>query len=104
MTYDDERRSFEAYAERVATGFRRRYGVADDAAWADDQLERALADHDLPPLAVLPGEPTGMMVGMAHPSDTPERWRRVNASHLLGHVMLHAGRRCSACAGWGRGQ
>lgn len=97
--------AFYQRAERLAANWRRRYGVSDDGAWTDEQIERALADHGLPALANLPGEARGMMRSMADSSDTsPEaaqQWRRVNAMHLIGHVMLHGGERCDGCRDWG---
>ena len=88
------------FTEPVVTAFRARYGLDEEAAWTDAQLDAALADNGYPPLATLPGEARGMMVGMESPSDTPDRWRRVNAGHLLGHAMIHGGGRCGGCADW----
>lgn len=55
-------------------------------------------------LATLPGEPRGVMAQMFPGPVAPgeERaWRRVNASHLLGHLMVHHGERCDGCRDWG---
>jgi hypothetical protein len=49
--------------DRIAARFSARYGVRH--SWSDEQIERALADHGLPWLALLPGEPRGMMTKMA---------------------------------------
>lgn len=99
------REQFQEWAEQQAKAFNARYGVRD--TWSDEQLERALADHGLPALASLPGEPRGMMA-REHPVRGPlgamaqHRWRRTNASHLLGHVIAHGGERCDGCRDWGQ--
>lgn len=88
--------------ERMAAEFNARYGA--DFGWTDEQLDRALADHQMPPLASIPDEPRGMMRGTRFdPLDLNQRhqWRRGNAAHLLGHVILHGGERCSGCEDWG---
>lgn len=91
-------------AERLAEAFRARYAVASDAAWTNQQIDQALSDHDLPPLATLPLEPRGRLAeqfpGPLAPGEGP-RWQRLNAMHLLGHVMLHRGLRCGGCQDWG---
>jgi hypothetical protein len=92
---------FEAFAERRAVEWRTRYGVGDDGSWTGEQLDRALADSGYPPLASLPDEPRGMMVGMGSPTDKPGQWQRTNAGHLIAHAMIHDGRRCGGCADWG---
>jgi hypothetical protein len=99
----DGARDFLERAERLAAAFRTRYGVDDDGAWTDPQIDQALADAGLPELATLPGEPRGMMArqfpGPLSPGED-RAWRRVNAMHLLGHVMAHGGARCGGCADW----
>lgn len=97
--------AFEERAERLGEAFRARYGVSD--VWSDEQIERALADHDLPGLDRLPPEPRGMMVDLAEPVDLDDSpraqraWQRTNAMHLLAHCMLHGGERCGGCEDWG---
>lgn len=96
--------AFAERAERAAREFSARYGVT--TAWSDEQIERALADHDLPILSALPAEPRGMMAEVAGPVDPSDlveahRWQRMNAMHLLSHVMLHGGVRCTGCRDWG---
>jgi hypothetical protein len=96
-------RGFQARAEQLAAEFNARYGVT--TAWTDEQLERALADHGMPALATLPPGPRGIMAGddVDDPTDeeSRRRWRRSNAAHLLGHVILHGGTRCGGCSDWG---
>lgn len=95
--------SFEQWAELRAAEFNASYG-ADDG-WTDEQLERALGDHGMPALGKIPDEPRGMMAGSPfEPFDLNQRyqWRRTNAAHLLGHVILHNGTRCGGCADWGQ--
>lgn len=96
------RRAFVERAERLSRAFNARYGV--ESVWTDDKLDQALADHGLPSLSSLPAEPRGMMAnhfkgklldGEGH------IWQRMNASHLLGHVILHEGTRCAGCEDWG---
>lgn len=90
-----------AEMEQRASKFNARYGA--NFGWTDEQLERALADHAMPPLTAIPDEPRGMMAGgRFDPLDLNQRhqWRRANAAHLLGHVILHDGRRCSGCEDW----
>lgn len=91
--------------EDAARAFALRYGVTD--AWSDARLEVALFDHGLPALDGLPDRPQGMMAERAAPLDhaaTPEArraWQRVNAAHLLGHVIAgHPGGRCDGCRDW----
>lgn len=93
--------AFEQYAEEQAALFRTRYGLGPTDAWEDAQIEQALADAGMPSLASLPDRPEGMMALMGRPTDPPRAWRRTNAMHLLGHVMLHGGARCEGCQDWG---
>lgn len=107
MSYDTAGLDLAA-VERLSGLWRVKYGIGPDGVWSDAQLAQALADNDLPPLDTLPGEPRGMMRQMADPSElqgplTPKQqreWRRVNASHLIAHVMLHNGERCDGCRDW----
>lgn len=98
-------RAFHARAERLAAQFCARYGVT--TAWSDEQINRALADHNLPALSMMPAEPRGMMAEQypqVGPLDAVEahRWQRTNAMHLLAHVMLgHPEPRCDGCRAWG---
>lgn len=87
--------------ERRAAEFNERYSVEN--GWTDEQLSRALVDHALPALNAIPDEPRGMMGGSPfEPFDLNQRhqWRRMNAAHLLGHVILHDGKRCDGCENW----
>lgn len=92
-----------------ARAFARSYGLGPTQPWPDERLDQALADHGLPRLDQLPAEPRGQafeIFGLSPayvPQDDEERqnWRRVNAGHLIGHVILHAGERCLGCADWG---
>lgn len=104
MAYEDEA-AFYRHAEKLADEWRARYGIGPDGLWTDDQLDRALADHGFPALASLPPGPRGMMADVSGPQveDEPAvaaTWRRVNASHLIGHAMLHNGERCGGCEDW----
>jgi hypothetical protein len=93
----------DADIERIAEAFIRRYTT--DGVWTDEQLDRALADHDMPALALLPDVPCGIMVRIAtlcRDTAPSQRWRRLNATHLLAHAMLHDGQRCSSCVEWGK--
>jgi hypothetical protein len=101
--------SFEERAERLSAEWRARYGVDEESAWTDDQLDHALADAGFPALATLPTEPQGPLRRYAQglPSDPvvppdveARRWQRVNAAHLMAHAMLHDGLRCPGCADW----
>lgn len=89
--------------ERRAAEFSKRYGAEN--GWSDEQLDRALSDHDLPPLSAIPshgvqrgGGPYG---GPTLDAEDRRRWRRMNATHMLGHIILHNGERCGACKSWG---
>src|SRR5687767_1208772 len=104
-----DRQEWEAWAERESAKFSARYGIR--GAWTDEQLDRALSDHGLPPLAQLPAGPRGLRVrqgrqGVQDPTSAADRhrWRRTNAGHLLGHVVVHGGRRCDGCRDWGTDQ
>jgi hypothetical protein len=101
--------SFEERAERLSAEWRARYGVDEESAWTDDQLDHALADAGFPALATLPTEPQGPLRRYAQglPSDPAvppaveaRRWQRVNAAHLMAHAMLHDGLRCPGCEAW----
>jgi hypothetical protein len=95
--------TFQERAEQLAEAFRTRYGVT--MAWTDEQIEAALADHELPALATLPAEPRGKMAEHFRAPTGPgegHAWQRMNAMHLLGHVMLHDGQRCGGCEDWGK--
>jgi hypothetical protein len=101
-----DEREFAEYAEEQAILFRARYNVPDEAAWPDETLDQAVADHGFPPLATLPDEPKGLMAELVDPehvltAQERERWRRGNAMHLLAHAMVHDGQRCGGCADWG---
>lgn len=103
MTEASER-AFHERVEQLSLEFRRRYGLADDQAWTDELLEQALADHGYPPLGELPDTAQGPFAAndpLAQFHD--RRWQRVNASHLLGHLILrHEGGRCVGCRDWGK--
>lgn len=93
---------FRIYAERKALEFNERYGVDDH--WTDAKFAQALADTGMPPLQKIPDEPRGMMLADNPPPYSAierYRWRRVNAGHLLGHVIVHNGERCNGCKDWG---
>lgn len=101
------REAFEAYAERASQEYRARYGLAPEEVLDDAMLERMLADAGYPQLGTLPDGPRGMMRQVAGrpagavPTDAERRrWRRVNASHLIGHAILHGGGRCPGCDDW----
>lgn len=103
MSFGSER-EFHEEAERRAERFNARYGI--HGAWTDDQLRKALADHGMPSFETIPDEPRGMMArdpSIRYPSSAAgrHRWRRTNAGHLLGHVIMHEGRRCDGCRDWG---
>ena len=93
--------------ERAAEAFRARYGVTD--AWEDEQIEQALEEHRLPMLALLPDTPQGKLLELLEEDERTKdwssterhQWRRMNGMHLLAHVMVHEGQRCSGCRDWG---
>jgi hypothetical protein len=102
--------------ERMASRFNARYGVT--TSWSDEQIERALSDHGLPRLAAMPDyddstaaraarkqNAVSIVRGPYGSPDSPverHRWQRVNAMHLLGHVIAnHPEPRCRACRTWG---
>lgn len=96
---------FFRHADELAERFRTRYGLRPEDDWTDAQIDQALADAGMPLMADLPPEPRGMMRELAEKLSgfTPkqaEQWRRTNAMHLLGHVMLHDGQRCPGCGDW----
>lgn len=101
---NESEREFMKRAEQAADTFRARYGVGD--AWTDEQIDQALAEAGYPQLSEMPAEPRGMMVKLAAYAGplTPveqRQWRRGNAMHLLGHVLLqHPERRCDGCRDW----
>jgi hypothetical protein len=103
--------------ERRAARFNARYGVT--TAWSDEQIERALSDHNLPSLATMPDyddstaarerrrhDPVALIRGPYGSSDSPaerHRWRRANAMHMIAHVICeHPELRCNACRDWGK--
>lgn len=98
-----EERAFAVEAEDKSLAFRRAYGLADDRPWTDELLDRALADNGYPALASLPDTPQGPYAEMAAPAERgpSPQWRRVNASHLIGHAIGHGGGRCRGCETWG---
>lgn len=89
---------FQRYAKLKATEFNLRYGAT--RGWTDQKLDQALRENGMPPLAKLPDTPQGMMLEQAVDTAPSRAWRRVNAAHLLGHVMLHDGERCNGCREW----
>lgn len=93
---------FEAYAERKSLEFRRAYGLRDIDPWPDGVLDRALQDYGLPRLMDLPDDPPARVPAIFDPGHltNDHRWRRERATHLLAHVIIHGGRRCSACRTW----
>lgn len=91
---------FLAYSERMAEKFNEKYCIV--GRWTDEQLDAALADNGMPTLATLPAEPTGPYVETCVQGTDGRIWQRVNAAHLLGHVILHNGARCGACETWGK--
>lgn len=91
--------------------FAHRYGALD--GWTDEAVERALEEHGMPPIDELPTEPPfteaewleyhpdqPLVADGTSPEDQAAAWQRLNALHLLGHVMLQAGRRCEQCVTW----
>lgn len=90
---------FQRYAERTASELNLRYGAT--GGWTDQKLDQALKENGMPPLASLPDTPQGMMREQAGDESPSRTWRRTNAAHLLGHVILHDGERCSGCRDWG---
>lgn len=78
---------WQVWAEQQAAAFNARYGA--DNGWTDEQLDRAIDDHNMPKLNEIPDEPRGMMAGSPfEPFDLNQRhqWRRSNAAHLLVHA------------------
>ena len=110
---------FQIYAEEKAAEFARFYGA--ERGWTNQQLEKALADHGLPDLLSMPdyddstaarerrkNDPEAIVRGPYGSADSPierYRWRRLNATHILGHVILeHPPEQIATCTcqDWGK--
>lgn len=101
MDYRSEREFLE-HMEVLSQNFRSRYGLGPSDPWPDWTLDRALVDYGLPRLSELPDSPPDHIPMDFNPAymESGLKWQRERAAHLLGHVILHGGRRCHNCRTW----